>query len=132
MGFAVGYNDVIGRMSADKANYIRLRVGSNKTWELARFVANVKTVMWSGTTTSVVGSGSTITLFCGDKTAGALRHFKAVVGNITLVDADETGTASLLGAGYRGFGFGGRNEASFLGGYNHPGNVEMFQAQDTG
>ena len=127
----VAYNDVIGRISADKANYIRLRCGSDKSWELARFVGNTKTVMWSGHTGSVVGAGTTITLICGDKTAGALRHFKAVVGNITLVDADEVGTASLLGAGYRGYGFGGHSEFSIIG-YNVPGNVEMWQAQDTG
>jgi len=105
-------------------------VGADKSWRLSRFVANSETVMWSGTLGTKPGSGTVLTLVCGDKTSGALRNFTAVVGNITLVNnLAETGTASLLGAGYRGMGFGGKSEGTFI--QENPGSVEMFQGQDT-
>lgn len=102
----IAYLYVIGRVSSDWQNYIKLKVGGDGTYYVIRCVAGVETVMDSGTC-AVPGSGSTVSLYCGDKNSSTLRMFTAQVGSVTISSFTESGSASQAGSSYRGWGFGG-------------------------
>lgn len=104
---AVGYLDVLGRIQ-DTSNFIRFRVGTDRSWEVSKFVSGTETVMFSGTLTFDYGAGTDFTLVCGDNVNAVPRYFKAMVNGTVLCDAAEPGTAdSNYGATYRDYGWGG-------------------------
>ena len=111
------YNDVWGRMGHNPdgtwdGNGVRLRVGWGYV-ELARFNNHVKTIM--ATRPLLVGpllSGETWQLVCGKP--GDPRLFSAYRNGLELLTHKEGGTGSLLGANYRGIGFGMQASAALV------------------
>lgn len=97
--------DVLGRISDDWQSYVIFRVDASANWYLYRVVAGTPTQMTTGTC-NVPGVGGIITVNFGDKTAVALRNFKAWISNTLVCDYDEAGTASQVGASNRKYGWG--------------------------
>lgn len=130
----VGHNDLIGRIDTGGTNYVRFRVGGDGTYELSRFVSGAQTVMKSGTT-SVPGAAATVQFLVGEKATTTLRKYRVKINNVDVfVGAGgwftESGTASLAGASYRGWGMGCRVEAPIFGIQIVPGKVNQWLAQD--
>ena len=100
------FNDVLGRMSTDKLNFIRFRVG-NGTATISRVVAGIETVL-NSVSYPTPGPGSTLTIQCG-KIGENSRYFKGLVNGQTAIEIVEIGTASMVGALYRQGGGGGVN-----------------------
>lgn len=98
-----GYVDILGRMNSSSNSYIRARIGANSI-TLSRFNAGVETVMRSRFLLLPPIWGEKWSLQCG--TATNARHFKILRGGFPVVDFKESGTGSLVGASYRGAGFG--------------------------
>lgn len=139
-----GYNDVLGRVGGS-THYIRFRVGGDGSWSVMKFVNGTGYIMQhtDGTLQRGLagaikrpGPGSILTLYCGDKTATNLTHFKAMINNEVIADFDEkTGVAgvpdSVYGSSYRGRGFGLRAEGiPFLAGWVSPGLVNYWSGSD--
>lgn len=133
-----GHNDVLGRVGGT-GDYIRLRIGGDGSWSLSKFVSGVEYIMareFAGAIT-VPGPGSIITLYCGDRAANNLAHFRATINNATLVDIDEPiggsfGPASNCGGLYRGRGLGLRAEGIpfIMAGWVSPGLVNYWSSSD--
>jgi hypothetical protein len=105
------FNDIWGRMgstgSAWDGNGIRARVGRNSFYgwvELSRYNNFVKTVLFSRRIGFRPHRGDKFRLVCGD--AANPRMFKVFRNGVPVLAHKETGTGSLLGAAYRGIGFG--------------------------
>lgn len=102
------YNDLWARMGRTEegdwdGNGIRLRLGWGKL-ELSRFNNFVKTVMFSRILWISPIPGDKFTLVAGYE--GNPRLFKVIRNGAEIMSHKESGTASELGADYRGIGFG--------------------------
>lgn len=128
-----GYNDVIGRYK-DTSNYVRFRVAGSgyysqlNAWELVKYVAGTPTTIASGNTTGI-GSGTALTLICGDTGSSTIRNFTVKVGSTVL--SQVTDSSSVYGADARGWGMGALAGGVLFGTSLLPGNVDLFIAQDT-
>jgi hypothetical protein len=109
------YIRLIGRISADFSSYVRASFGSDGKYVVA-YTTNSGasfTKLKDGTYT-VPGSGSLISLYCGNQASSAPRHFKLTINNATVADFDETGSGSPIGAGNRKWGWGVKTEGGFF------------------
>jgi hypothetical protein len=97
---------VLGRISSGFSNYIKLSIDGAGNYQMIRCVAGAETVMTSGTCT-VPGSGSVVSLYCGDKASSTPRMFTVEIGTTVITQFTESGTASMIGVGNRGYGWGG-------------------------
>ncbi len=126
-----GYNDVLLRMSSNKANYIRLRIRADGAWTLARCVSGAVTSMTSGTGPAVGAAGS-LRVLAGNKATTTPRDFRAILNGVDLFGGSgwysESGTSSMLGASYRSWGCGGRLESHLFGPQIVPGKINRWLA----
>lgn len=100
------FNDVLGRMNATKADYIRFRVGNGQAY-IDRVVAGIVTNL-NTQSFPTPGPGSTLTLVCGAIGTNS-RYFKGMVNGQTAVEITEIGTASIVDSNHRQGGAGGLN-----------------------
>lgn len=95
--------DIWARMSADGQNGIRLRIAP-QSLTLSRFNGGVETVMHERLLILTPLWNEQWVLQCG--TATNSRQFQVKRNGFTISNFKEVGTGSLLGASYRGVGFG--------------------------
>lgn len=107
---------LLGRISSDFNNAILFQLRGDGAWWVYCRVSGTATVLDSGTTTAGAGTGTTVSLYCGDKPTSNPRHFRALVGTTTVCDFDEVGTTSQYGSSCREWGWGGQLSA-WTGGY---------------
>lgn len=106
------FNDIWGRMGVDGSgnwdgNGIRARIGVSQLFgwvELSRYNNFVKTLMYSKPIFFRPRRKEKFTLICG--MTGNTRMFRILRNNLPVLSHKEVGTGSLLGADYRGVGFG--------------------------
>lgn len=102
-GGPASYIDVIGRMSSDKLNFIRLRFGGDGTVKVSRVIAGSETTILSQGCTAP-GAAASLTLICG--IPGVPRAFQGYMnGNLVISTSDVT---SQIGTGFRNWGMGGQ------------------------
>lgn len=119
------YVDVWARMNTSGtvgANGIRLRIGHG-TVKLSRFVSSVETVLKQiNLRTKPNQTNTRYVLICG--WGSDARLYKVYRDGALLLTCKEIGTASMVGSGYRGAGFGVHSDAptAFWGRWsnNHP------------
>lgn len=124
-----GCNDVLGRMDSGGTNYIRARWTGAGTVAISRVVSGVETVMNSGSSPNP-GSGANLTLECGKPGVNS-RYFRAILNGSPVLEITESGTASMVGASYRGWGHGGKaGSNTFFATQNAPGKLKQWTAAD--
>jgi hypothetical protein len=129
-GFAgvSGRNDLIGRMSSDNQNYVRASFRPTGLITITAVVAGVETLLGS-TTVPAAGAGTALGFLIGSATNN--RHFAATLNGQIVLEFDEVGTTSQIGAGFRGWGHGGLAEGAFFaGGQMDPGRLNSWAAID--
>lgn len=119
--FDEGFNDIWGRMGRDGSgdwdgNGVRVRIGFGFI-RLSYFVNFDETILrefglFDFQTWIPPFPGEKFTLVCGYE--GDPRMFKIMRNGSDLITVKETGTGSLIGADYRGIGFGMRAGAALL------------------
>jgi hypothetical protein len=104
-GSTPSYIDVLGRMSSDKLNFIRLRFGADGSVYVSRVIAGAETVILSNPPGTIVippGMGARLTLLTG--IPGVVRNFQGFLNGNQVISTPDT--TSLYGTAYRGWGFG--------------------------
>lgn len=123
-------NDIWGRLD-DAGNGVRCRITAFSI-TLSRFVGGVETIMWVTPLLIPPLWNETFTLICG--TNNGTRNFKVQRDGFTRISYTETGTASLIGATHRGWGFGMQAGpglfAPFIGGQATPAAITNWHAGD--
>lgn len=97
--------DVLGRMSADRKNFIRLRFGADGSVYVSRTINGVETIILAeppGYIFIPPGLGARLTLVTG--IPGLPRTFQGFLNGNQVISTPDT--VSLYGTAYRGWGFG--------------------------
>lgn len=132
IGGTPGCNDVLGRMDSGGTNFIRARFTGTGIVTVSRVVSGVETAINSGSC-PIPGPGANLTLECG-KPGVSSRYFRAILNGSPVLEAPEAGTASMVGASYRGWGHGGKAGSNpfFLPvpTQNAPGRLKQWTAAD--
>jgi len=110
-------SDIWGRMGRTVGNIwdgngIRARIGSGYI-RISRFNNFAETVLHEHLELVAPLLGEKFTLKCGDGALGA-RHFALLRNDVAIMSVTEAGTGSLLGASYRGVGFGMQGGAAII------------------
>jgi hypothetical protein len=107
--YMVSYIHLLGRISTDFHSYVRAGFGSDGTF-FVDYTTNSGTSFHSMASGScpVPGTGALLSLYCGDKASTAPRHFKLTVNDSTIIQFDESGSGSPLGAGNLKWGWGAK------------------------
>jgi hypothetical protein len=107
-----GYNYLLGRMNTAGTHYILATFGADGEVALG-YVAGGSYVQWATTDVATPpGMGATISLECGY--GGDSRYYVARINDQIILAWDESGTASSMGASYRGWGCGMKAEGDLL------------------
>ena len=133
-----GANDIwlrISDASTSLANVtgIRIRWEGDGALSITRFVSGAGTLLASLGTGGITppGPGAQLIGEAGVLTDGAIRFFRAKIGESIRLQVQEVGTASGLGATFRRWGHGGRAQgASLLVGQTRPGGVHFWNGSD--
>lgn len=120
------YNDIYGRMD-NSGNYIRARIGTFLI-TLSAFVGGAETVLWEEPLLIEALPGEQFSLICGTTTS--TRNFKVQRDGFTIIDVTESGTNSMMGAGFRGRGFGMEAGPGLFGSQVAPAPISLFDAGD--
>ena len=140
---ASAYTQILGRVSADGLNYIRLQIGTDiiidNNIKLFYCKNGQEVQLYSGDVFPGPGTGSSVNLFCGVP-GDSPRKFQVFInGQPIQLGANnyitDTGSVSMLGADYRGWGVGMTSGTGWLyipGGYKQamPGKINAWVGQD--
>jgi hypothetical protein len=128
-GSAECYNWLLGRMSADRQNYVGMRLGYNSL-SLWKVVAGAAPVQIGATQPFTLSTADRPALVCGVD-VDHQRTFRMLVNDNPVGPdlVDNSGTLSPFGASYRQGGL--RWDATFrFGGQSSPGNIGAFTIAD--
>jgi hypothetical protein len=136
------YIQLLGRVSSDGLNYIRLQVGSDNIFDdaikLYYCKAGVETLLYTGDFYPSPGSGSSVNLFCGVP-GDSPRKFQVFINGqpINLGSNNyvtDAGSVSMVGETYRGWGVGMTCGTDWLNGFTLqqalPGKINAWVGQD--
>lgn len=139
---ATPLHHLLARVSDDCQNYIRLQIGydtiTDDNVQLFYCRSGVETRLYTGDFHPLPGTGSVINLYCGEK-GGNPRKFSVYHNGQPIWFGPtnyliESGSASMYGNGYRGWGFGMSSGSDWLNWFTLqqavPGNVNTWAAQD--
>lgn len=107
------YIHLLGRISSGFGSYVRAGFGSDGTYFVDYWNGSAFTIMDSGTC-AVPGSGTLLSLYCGDKATTATRRFTLKANQVVVADFTESGSGSSLGGSNRKWGWGGKAEGGFF------------------
>lgn len=97
-------NDILLRMDSGGTNFIRIRFRGDNVVIISRVVGGVEVVMNSGSLPTPLVSSATLGGDAGK--LGTARYFTAYQNGFPVLKVPEAGTASQVGASYRGWGWG--------------------------
>jgi hypothetical protein len=133
---------ILGRVSSDGLNYIRLQVGADNLQDDSVKVfyckAGVETLLYTGDYSPSPGTGSSVNLICG-VSGDSPRKFQVYInGQPINLGANnfvtDTGSVSMLGVDYRGWGVGMTCGEGWINGFNIqqavPGDINAWVGQD--
>jgi hypothetical protein len=104
---------LLGRISAGFGQYVRAAFCSDGTYFVDYWNGSAFVVMNSGTC-AVPGTGALLSLYCGDQTATAPRHYKLMSNQTKIAEFDDSSGASPLGVDNRKWGWGAQVESGYF------------------
>lgn len=107
-----GYVYVDGRLSVDGTRRIRATFGADGEVALGYYAGGAYVQWVTLDVTTIPGNGSALSLECGVEEE--LRQYRVLLDDRVIIDHLEVGTASSLGAAYRGVGGGMMAEGHWL------------------
>jgi hypothetical protein len=134
-GIYYGTNSILLRCDASPTidNYVQAIVRKDGAWVVFSVVANTVHPIASGTGPSP-GAGMKLEFYAGELASTTPRRFRLVLDGVDLLPwTTETGTSSVYGASYRGWGFhfGEQSTAFNLGTPAAiPGGINFWTAND--
>ncbi|OHU71397.1 hypothetical protein BKG86_17240 [Mycobacteroides chelonae] len=129
LGSAECYNWILGRMSADRQNYVGMRLGYDSL-SLWKVIGGAAAVQIGATQSYTLSAGERPALICGVDAANP-RRFRMLVGDTPIgPDIEDTsGILSLYGPNYRQGGMRW-DAAPRFGGQSTPGKIAAFTIAD--